>query len=124
MSDAGSGTTAVLTLSGRNGLADEVAVLSGQNLYACYQCGKCTAGCPFSFGPQQVVRYLQLGQVPEALALDTVWDCAGCFTCAAACPKSVDPSASCRALRSLPPERLPGSNHRRRGPRQSPPRPG
>ncbi len=29
---------------------------SGQNLFACYQCGKCTAGCPFSFGPQQVVR--------------------------------------------------------------------
>ncbi len=111
MSDGGSGTTAVLTLSGRNGLAEEVAVLSGQNLYACYQCGKCTAGCPFSFGPQEVLRYLQLGHVPEALALDTVWDCAGCFTCAGACPKSVDPVRIMRALRSLPPERVPGSNH-------------
>ena len=79
-----------------------LAALSGQNLYACYQCGKCTAGCPFSFSPQQVVRHLQLGQVARAAALDTVWDCASCMTCTATCPKGVDPARIMRALRSLP----------------------
>ena len=79
-----------------------LAALSGQNLYACYQCGKCTAGCPFSFSPQQVVRHLQLGQVARAAALDTVWDCASCMTCTATCPKGVDPARIMRALRALP----------------------
>ena len=74
---------------------------SHQNVYACYQCGKCTAGCPFSLGPQQVVRLLQLGDVEGALAHSTTWDCASCLTCAAACPKGVSPAALQRTLRLL-----------------------
>jgi len=98
--------TSLLSLRGENELVKEVAALSGQNLYACYQCGKCTAGCPFSFGPQQVVRYLQLGDVAGALAFDAVRECAGCLTCTAACPKGVDPVRIMKALRALAPERL------------------
>jgi heterodisulfide reductase subunit C len=55
--------TAQLPIRSDDGLVAEVAALSGQNLYACYECGKCTAGCPFSFEPQRVVRHLQLGQL-------------------------------------------------------------
>ena len=44
---------------------------SGNNVYACYQCGKCSAACPFSFTPQRVMRHLQLGQVDRALAMET-----------------------------------------------------
>ena len=40
---------------------------SDQNVYACYQCGKCSAACPFDFTPQRVMRFLQLGQVDQAL---------------------------------------------------------
>src|SRR3972149_1019725 len=98
--------TSLLSLRGENELVKEVAALSGQNLYACYQGGKCTAGCPFSFGPQQVVRYLQLGDVAGALAFDAVRECAGCLTCTAACPKGVDPVRIMKALRALAPERL------------------
>jgi len=104
--------TSLLSLRSENGLVGEVAALSGQNLYACYQCGKCTAGCPFSFGPQQVVRHLQLGQVTEALALATVWECASCLTCTAACPKGVDPARIMKALRTLP-QQKPHGNRRR-----------
>jgi Fe-S oxidoreductase len=74
---------------------------SGQNLYACYQCGKCIAGCPFSLAPQQVIRLLQLGQVEAALGHATTWDCASCLTCAAACPKGVSPARIQRTLRTL-----------------------
>lgn len=74
---------------------------SGQNVYACYQCGKCTAGCPFSLAPQRVVRLLQLGQVEEALSHATTWDCASCMTCATACPKGVSPARIQRTLRTL-----------------------
>lgn len=74
---------------------------SRQSIYACYQCGKCTAGCPFSLAPQQVVRLLQLGQVERALAHATTWDCASCLTCATACPKGVSPARLQRTLRTL-----------------------
>ncbi|MBI2467894.1 MAG: 4Fe-4S dicluster domain-containing protein, partial [Candidatus Rokubacteria bacterium] len=74
---------------------------SGQNVYACYQCGKCTAGCPFSLAPQQVIRLLQLGQVERALGHATTWDCASCLTCALACPKGVSPARLQRTLRTL-----------------------
>jgi Fe-S oxidoreductase len=95
-----------------DGLAARVAELSGQNVYACFQCGACTAGCPFSFSPQLVVRHLQLGQLEAALALDTTWSCAGCFTCTAACPKGVDPVRVMRAVRSLGSEHEHGSRRR------------
>ena len=43
----------------------EVGIESGQPVQKCYQCGKCTAGCPVAFAmdypPQQVIRMVQLG---------------------------------------------------------------
>ncbi len=33
------------------------------NVYACYQCGKCTAACPFSFSPQRVMSLAPLRRV-------------------------------------------------------------
>ena len=93
--------TAVLSLETGEPLVQRIAELSGQNVYACYQCGKCTADCPFGFSPQRVVRHLQLGQLDEALAHESVWSCAGCFACTAACPKGVDPVRIMRALRSM-----------------------
>jgi Fe-S oxidoreductase len=74
---------------------------SAQNVFACYQCGKCTAACPFSLSPQRVVRLLQLGQVEEALAHPTTWDCASCLACATVCPKGVSPAYLQRSLRTL-----------------------
>jgi Fe-S oxidoreductase len=72
---------------------------SGQNVWACYQCGKCTADCPFGLNPHEVVRLLQLGDVEGARALSTPWECASCLTCEAACPKGVSPARLNRALR-------------------------
>jgi Fe-S oxidoreductase len=74
---------------------------SDQNVFACYQCGKCTAACPFSFSPQRVMRYLQLGQLDQALAMDTTWVCASCLTCSRVCPKDADPAGVMKALRSV-----------------------
>ena len=43
----------------------KVEELSGQNLLACYQCGKCSAGCPvvskMDILPNQIIRLAQLG---------------------------------------------------------------
>ncbi len=94
-------------------LVQRVAELSGQNVFACYQCGKCTAGCPFGFDPQGVLRRIQLGQVEAAIGLDTPWDCAACLTCAANCPKGVDPTKIYQALRSIAVTDHVGDHHRR-----------
>ncbi len=81
-----------------------VEKLSGENPYACYQCGKCSAGCPFADHmdalPNQVLRLVQLGD-EAALRLSAPWVCASCLACAVRCPKGVDIAKTMEALRLL-----------------------
>jgi len=83
----------------------KVAELSGQNLNLCYQCGKCSAGCPMSFAmdllPNQVMRLVQLGLEEDIAASRTIWLCASCLTCTVRCPKGVDISRVMEALRLI-----------------------
>jgi len=82
----------------------KVEEISGQNLYACYQCGKCSAGCLFAGHmdalPNQVLRLVQLGD-ESALALSAPWVCAACLVCGVRCPKGVDIAKTMEALRLL-----------------------
>jgi heterodisulfide reductase subunit C len=84
------------------GFADEVAGASGQNVEACYQCGKCTAGCPLApmmdMKPNQVIRACQLGLKDTVLESNAIWHCAGCETCASRCPRDIDMSRVNKAL--------------------------
>ena len=86
-----------------NEFAKEVELISGQNLFACYQCGNCTAGCPVAFamevGPHAVIRYTLLGLEEEALRVNTFWLCASCLQCASRCPKGIDVARVMDALR-------------------------
>lgn len=71
-----------------------IASISAENIAACYQCAKCTNGCPLTFAmdihPHQVIHALQLGLVKELLSSDTIWVCASCETCTARCPNEID----------------------------------
>jgi heterodisulfide reductase subunit C len=71
----------------------------------CYQCGKCSAGCPVAqrmdMLPNQLMRLVQLGHVEKAMRADAVWQCVSCMTCSTRCPKSVDCAAVMDALRQL-----------------------
>ncbi len=77
----------------------------GQNIDGCYQCGKCTAGCPMAyamdFPPHEMIRLAQLGQEEEALTSHTIWLCASCETCTSRCPKNIDVASFMDALRVL-----------------------
>jgi len=78
-------------------LAERVLNEIGQNVYLCYQCVKCTSGCPvaefFDWQPNQVMRALQLGQEDIALHSQTPWLCASCQTCTTRCPQGLDITA-------------------------------
>jgi heterodisulfide reductase subunit C len=63
----------------------------------CYQCGKCTAGCPaaedMDVAPSQVLRLLQTeqpGHEDRVLQSMAIWLCIGCETCVTRCPQQVD----------------------------------
>jgi heterodisulfide reductase subunit C len=82
----------------------QVEEISGQNLLACNQCGKCSAGCPvvaaMDILPSQVIRMAQLG-MEEVLESNTIWICASCLTCVTRCPKGVDVPRLMEALRQV-----------------------
>ncbi|MCL2110983.1 MAG: 4Fe-4S dicluster domain-containing protein [Clostridiales bacterium] len=62
--------------------------------YDCYQCGKCSGGCPMSdamdFGPRGLMRCAQVGSLGRILNSDTIWLCTGCHACVERCPHDVN----------------------------------
>jgi heterodisulfide reductase subunit C len=60
---------------------------------ACFQCRKCTNGCPVTFAmdlyPDEVIRMVILGQRETVLNCQTIWVCAACETCTTRCPNDV-----------------------------------
>lgn len=98
--------------------AHGVASLAGTRVQDCYQCGKCTAGCPMAdkmdLMPNQLVRLVQLGQEARAMKSEAVWLCVSCQTCSTRCPKKVDCAAVLDALRQLAYEQGVASSAQRR----------
>ncbi len=79
------------------------ATISAHGVADCYQCGKCTAGCPVAsrmdLAPNRVVRLVQLGEAQAALRSRAIWECVSCQTCSTRCPKEVDCAALMDELR-------------------------
>jgi heterodisulfide reductase subunit C len=73
-------------------LAQRLAGLT--SVSACYQCKKCSAGCPLTFAmdfyPDQVIRLALLGQEAQVLGCRTIWVCSSCETCTTRCPNNID----------------------------------
>ncbi|MBI4862120.1 MAG: 4Fe-4S dicluster domain-containing protein [Candidatus Riflebacteria bacterium] len=94
-----------------------VARATGTSPLACYQCGRCAAGCPqnvageMDLSPTQILRLLQLeiafatdpsqaaSLQRRALGADTPWLCAGCQACSSRCPQGVDVAGVMDVLR-------------------------
>ena len=76
------------------GFLTGLKLASGVDVLDCYQCGKCSAGCPLNramdFTPHKIIRMLQLGLEEKALSAESIWVCVGCDTCYARCPKGVN----------------------------------
>ena len=72
---------------------------------ACYQCAKCSSGCPMhfetDFGPHQLIRLIHLGARDAVLGSKAVWACASCGTCVSRCPMGVKTPEVIDELRAL-----------------------
>jgi len=99
-------------------LTREIRSRTGIEPARCYQCGKCTAGCPMAMEMptriQQIMRKIQQGR-EELLEDPSIWICASCEQCSGRCPQEVEPARLIDALRELSMERAPGSAPRRIG---------
>ena len=83
-------------------LAQIITEHIGENVFLCYQCVKCTSGCPLAehmdLNPNQVLRAVQLGD-ESVLESNTIWICAACQTCTTRCPQGIDIAAIMDELR-------------------------
>jgi len=80
-----------------------VREMCDENVYVCYQCERCSLGCPaalaMTYRPAQMMRAAQFG-LEELLATDaSIWRCLGCDTCTQHCPHGVSVRKLVEALR-------------------------
>jgi heterodisulfide reductase subunit C len=73
---------------------DEVIEESGTDIRQCYQCAKCSGGCPGTFAmdylPNQIIRMLMVGMKEEVLKSKTIWVCMSCNTCTTRCIRDIE----------------------------------
>jgi heterodisulfide reductase subunit C len=91
--------------NGRTTLADYVRRTAGINVTTCYQCGKCSAGCPMGrempTPPHDIMRAAINDRRDLVFSDESIWLCLTCETCSARCPKDCDPARVIDALREL-----------------------
>jgi heterodisulfide reductase subunit C2 len=100
-------------------LAAELRSMTGQNPAECYQCGKCSAGCPMAaetrLRPHDVMRLINLDRRDTLFQDESIWLCLTCETCTARCPNGCDPARLIDGLREMSVARAPraiGAFHR------------
>ncbi len=78
-------------------LADRLQSHTSVDVARCYQCGKCSAGCPMAeemdHPPSRLLRLAQTHEPRHEAALlgsRAIWLCLGCETCVSRCPNEVD----------------------------------
>ncbi len=75
------------------------------HIFSCYQCKKCSSGCPMErdsdLHPHEIIRMIQMGRKDEALSSKGIWMCVSCQTCVSRCPMNVNTPAVIDALRAM-----------------------
>jgi len=79
---------------GSSAPANSLSWGSALHVQDCYQCQKCSAGCPVAFAmdfkPNQIMQMVSLGMKDRLLSSKTIWVCASCYTCSTRCPNDID----------------------------------
>ncbi|MCX8111315.1 MAG: 4Fe-4S dicluster domain-containing protein [Syntrophorhabdaceae bacterium] len=83
----------------------EITVRSREQISACFQCYRCTNGCPVAermdIYPHRIMRYIQLGEREKVLSSKGLWECLMCNTCSIRCPNDIDVARVFETLRKV-----------------------
>jgi len=94
-----------LTIPAQSEFADEIYNECGETVNLCYQCRKCSAGCPVSYAmdypPAQLMHAIRLGLDDLVFNSKTMWMCASCETCSTRCPQEIDIAAVMDAVKII-----------------------
>ncbi|UCD58612.1 MAG: 4Fe-4S dicluster domain-containing protein [Candidatus Hydrogenedentota bacterium] len=86
-------------------LLEEVEDKAHTKVSSCFQCLKCSSGCPIAYEmdylPAQIIRMVNLGMLDEVLKSRTIWVCASCETCTTRCPNDIDIAHVMDTLREM-----------------------
>ena len=86
-------------------LAQKFIKTPSQNTYLCFQCNKCSCGCPaahkMTLLPHQIMRAVQLGQMEMILDNDSIFYCSFCHTCLERCPQGIAVSEIISKLKGM-----------------------
>lgn len=83
---------------------ERIEKISKQDIRTCYQCAKCTAGCPVAsfmdIPPHRINKYVILGR-EDIMKSNSAWICSTCYTCGTRCPNDIDTAKVFDALKLL-----------------------
>ncbi len=81
------------------------AILGGEHILSCIQCGVCTGTCPVAgemeFPPRKIIALIRAGARDEVLSSSSIWHCLSCYMCTVRCPRGIKPTELVHALESL-----------------------
>jgi heterodisulfide reductase subunit C2 len=94
-----------MSSSPKQSLASRIQEMTGLDPASCYQCGKCSAGCPMAsemdLKTHEIIRLLQMDLHERLLSSESIWMCLTCETCTTRCPNLFDPAVIIDALREI-----------------------
>ncbi len=96
----------MLSISSNNySFIEKILEITEDTIRVCFQCGKCTSGCPTSFAmdvsPRKLAIMSLLGLKDRVLSSHALWVCVSCKTCTSRCPRGVKIDELMEYLRHL-----------------------
>ncbi|MDP3487541.1 MAG: 4Fe-4S dicluster domain-containing protein [Bacillota bacterium] len=86
-------------------LQAELVSIIQKDVKDCYQCMKCSSGCPFvaemDYKPHQLMQLAKLGLFDHVLKSRSLWICASCLTCSSRCPRDIEPATVIEGFRAM-----------------------
>ena len=85
-------------------LAEKIRDITGENVYKCISCARCTAVCPVAifmdYLPHQVIHLIRLND-KKILDSKAIWYCVSCMYCTERCPRNIDVAKIMESLRAI-----------------------
>lgn len=84
---------------------EELMNITKKDAKDCYQCLKCSAGCPLTeymdYYPHQIMQLAKLGLYSKIFSSKTLDVCATCLACSSRCPRDIEPAKVMEGFRVM-----------------------